>query len=282
MDFIRLNDGTRLPMVGFGTWDLRGETGRRAISDALDVGYRLIDTARTYGNEDIVGEAIRGSGIPRDEVLVTTKLCRPCTTREKAAAAIDDSLRKLGLDYVDIVLIHEPYPTSPEMFDAIVEAIDAGKVRSAGVSNFGDGLCRRVIDECGWTPVLDQVESHVYFPQLDLRDRLGPMGVAMQSWGPFTEGRRDIFSDPVLTEVAESHGRTVAQVALRYLVQNGIPVIPKSSKRERMAENIDVLDFDLSDSDMEAISALDGGRSLFGWYRRACRISIEGSRPEGR
>ena len=266
MEYVELNNGVMMPMVGFGTWDLRGESGRRAILDALDSGYRLIDTARMYGNEGIVGEAIRESSVPRDQVFVTTKIYQPCITRRKAAEAIDDSLRRMGLDYIDMVLVHEPYPTSSEMFGAIVDAVEEGKVRAVGVSNFDEDLCRRV-SECGTVPAVNQVESHVYFPQLSLRDLMMGMGTVMQSWGPFTEGRMDIFNDPVLKGIAEGCGRTVAQVALRYLVQNGIPVIPKSSRRERMEENLGVLDFELSASDMKEISKLDGGRSLFGWYR---------------
>lgn len=265
MGHITLNDGNRMPMVGFGTWNVRGESGLRIIMDALDVGYRLIDTARMYGKEEIVGEALRRSGIRRDEVFITTKLDSPCAGYGKTKDAISDSLRRLGTDRVDLLLIHEPYPDSAGMYRAMEEVVSEGTVGSIGVSNFTIEPIDRLLQNAGIAPAVDQVESHVYRPQLELKDGLSRRGITMQSWGPFTEGARDIFSEPVLVRIAEDHGRTSAQVALRYLVQNGIPVIPKSSKRGRMEENLDILDFSLSDAEMAAVEKLDGGVSMFGW-----------------
>ena len=265
MDHVTLNDGSRMPMIGFGTWNVRGEKGLRTVSEALDVGYRLIDTARMYGNEEIVGKAVRHSGIDRDDIFITTKLDGPCAGYDRARKAIDDSLRRLGTGRIDLLLIHEPYGDSAGMYRAMEEAVRDGKVVSIGVSNFTLARMDSLIPEPGIVPAVDQVESHVYRPQLDLRDELAARGTVMQSWGPFTEGQRDIFSEPVLVRIAEDHGRTSAQVALRYLVQNGIPVIPKSSRRGRMEENLNILDFSLSDAEMASIAELDGGVSLFGW-----------------
>lgn len=266
MDGIRISKGSVMPMVGFGTWDVRGEEGRKTISRALEVGYRLIDTARMYGNESIVGEAIRESGIPREEIFVTTKIDRPYSGYGTARDAIRDSLERLGTDYIDLYLIHEPYDDSAEIYMALEEAMDSGYVRNIGVSNFSMEKIDEIMVTATRTPAVNQVESNVYYPQLEFKAKLANRGVVMQSWSPFVEGRRDIFNDPVLRRIGASHGKTVAQVALRYLVQNGIPVIPKSSTEEHMRENLDIFDFSLDDSELAEIAGLDTGKSAFGWY----------------
>ena len=265
MEYLTLTGGVRMPMLGYGTWQLWGEAGKRSIREALEVGYRLLDTARMYENEDIVGQALRESGLAREEVFLTTKLCQTSAGYEAARRDIDASLRALGTDYVDLLLIHEPYEEAPAMYRALEEACRAGKARAIGLSNFSWAEYERLCAACEIAPAVDQVEAHVYLPRLALRRRLESCGARMQAWAPFTEGRRDIFAEPVLRAVGAAHGKTAAQAALRYLIQNGIAAIPKSSHRARMEENFAVFDFALTAEEMARIGQLDGGRSLFGW-----------------
>ena len=266
MEYVTLNNGLRMPAVGFGTWDVRGESGKQAIIQALELGYRLVDTAQMYENEDIVGKAVRDSGIPRKDIFITTKLYRPSAGYTKAKKGIERSLRALDVDYIDLLLIHEPYDNTAQMYDAFREAYEQGKVRAIGISNFNMEKYKDFIEYCGVIPAVDQVESHVYFPQLDLKDFLKSYGTVMQSWASFTEGRKNIFREPLLIEIGKQYGKTAGQVALRFLVQNGIPVIPKSVHTDRMRENLSVFDFNLTQADMERIAGLDKGKSLFGWY----------------
>lgn len=266
MEYVTLNNGVRMPMVGFGTWEIRGEAGERAILEALETGYRLLDTARMYENETIVGRAVRASGLPRREVFITTKLFAPSAGYQKAKEDIARSLEALQTDYIDLLLIHEPYEAAPEMYEALKEAGAAGMVRAVGISNFSAENYLRFLQGCGVVPAVDQVESHVYHPQLGLKRLLEENGTRMQAWAPFTEGRRNIFAEPALAEVGRRHGKTAAQTALRYLVENGIAVIPKTVRRERMRENLDIFDFCLTGEDRRRIAALDVGRSLFGWF----------------
>ena len=266
METFTLNNGVELPAVGFGTWDVRGEAGKRAILTALELGYRLIDTAQMYDNEDIVGRAVRESGLARREVFITTKLYRPSSSYQKAKAGIERSLQALQTDYIDLLLIHEPYECAPEMYEALQEACAAGTVRAIGISNFGAKEYDRFLQHCRIVPAVDQVESHVYYPQLELKERLARHGTQMQSWASFTEGRRDLFAEPLLRQTGAKYGKTAGQVALRYLTQNGIAVIPKSVHRERMEENLHSLDFTLEQEDLEQLDRLNEGRSLFGWY----------------
>lgn len=266
MEHITLNNGAPMPMVGLGTWQLRGPAGERAILDALELGYRLLDTARMYENEDIVGSAVKKSGLPRREVFITTKLFTPSAGYRKAKEDIARSLEALQTDYIDLLLIHEPYEAAPEMYLAMEKACAAGLVRAVGLSNFSGEEYLRFLKHCRVTPAVDQVESHVYHPQLALKKLLEEKGTRMQAWASFTEGRRNIFAEPVLAEAGRRHGKTAAQTALRYLVENGIPVLPKSAHRERLRENLDIFDFSLTDEERRAIAALDEGRSLFGWF----------------
>lgn len=266
METLTLNNGIQMPLVGFGTWDVRGETGKAAILTALELGYRLLDTAQMYDNEEIVGQAVRESELPRQEIFITTKLYRPSASYQKARAGIERSLQALQTDYLDLLLIHEPYENALEMYEALKEAFAAGTVRAIGISNFGQKEYDRFLQHCGVVPAVDQVESHVYFPQLELKERLARHGTQMQSWASFTEGRRNIFAEPLLNQIGAKYGKTAGQVALRYLTQNGIAVIPKSVHRERMAENLHSLDFTLTQDDLSQIGRLNEGRSLFGWY----------------
>lgn len=268
MDYLTLNNGIPMPVVGFGTWDVRGEKGKQCILDALELGYRLIDTAQMYDNEEIVGKAVRESGLPRQDVFLTTKLYRPSASYQKAKAGIERSLNELQTDYIDLLLIHEPYENALEMYEALKEAYQARKIRAIGVSNFDARKYQTFIGSCGVIPAVNQVESHVYYPQLTLKKLLDSHGTQMQSWASFTEGRKNIFAEPLLNQIGAEHGKSAAQVALRYLVQNGIAVIPKSVHKERMAQNLDIFDFSLTPDDMDAIGQLNQSRSLFGWYER--------------
>lgn len=266
METLTLNRHVQMPLVGFGTWDVRGNAGKKVILTALELGYRLIDTAQMYDNEEIVGQAVLESGLPRREVFLTTKLYRPSASYEKAKAGIEHSLNSLRTDYIDLLLIHEPYENALEMYQALEEAYGSGKVRAIGISNFGRREYDCFLEHCDIVPAVNQVESHVYFPQLELKEHLAQHGTQMQAWAPFTEGRRNLFVDPVLLRIGEKHGKTAGQVALRYLTQNGIGVIPKSVHRERMKENLHSLDFTLTQEELDQISRLDERRSLFGWY----------------
>lgn len=266
MEYLTLNNGVQMPMIGFGTWDVRGKQGKRSILEALEIGYRLIDTAQMYENEDIVGAAVKESGLARDEVFLTTKLYRPCASYQGAKAGIERSLNVLQTDYIDLFLIHEPYDNASEMYQALKEAHQTEKIRTIGISNFDATRYEAFVRSCDMLPAVNQVESHVYFPQLALKNLMDGYGTQMQSWGSFTEGRRNIFAEPLLTQIGAKYGKSSAQVALRFLVQNGIAVIPKSVHRQRMEQNIAVFDFQLMAEDIEQIRSLDGRKSLFGWY----------------
>lgn len=266
MEYFTLNNGVKLPAVGFGTWDVRGEAGKNAILTALELGYRLIDTAQMYDNETIVGKAVRESGLARRDIFITTKLYRPSSSYQKAKAGIEKSLQALQTNYIDLLLIHEPYEDALEMYDALKEAYEVGKIRAIGISNFDERKYQTFIRSCDIIPAVNQVESHVYYPQLTLKKLLETHGTRMQSWASFTEGRRNIFAEPLLNQIGAKYGKTAGQVALRYLTQNGIAVIPKSVHRDRMEQNLHSLDFTLSKEDMEQLASLNEGRSLFGWY----------------
>lgn len=266
MEYTKLNNGLLLPMVGFGTWDVRGDKGKATILQALECGYRLIDTATMYDNEEIVGEAVKESALPREQLFITSKIYRPDTSYKLAKESIERSLNKLKTPYLDLILIHEPYKSSEMMYEAMIEAYNKGIVKAIGVSNFSKDFYLNFIKDAGVIPAVNQVESHVYYPQLTLKDCLHSHGTLMQSWASFTEGRKDIFNEPLLVEIAQKHHKSSAQIALRYLIQNGIAVIPKSSTVVRMKENLDVLDFVLDESDLKKLASLDTGKSLFNWY----------------
>jgi diketogulonate reductase-like aldo/keto reductase len=258
VDRYQLADGTSLPRVGFGTYPLRGEEGTQAVLSALEVGYRLLDTAVNYGNEAEVGEALRRSGLPRDEVVVTTKLPGRHHAYADALASVQGSLERLGLEQVDLVLIHWPNPSRglyAEAWRALVEARERGWVRSIGVSNFTPAHLDRVEEEVGVVPVLNQVELHPRFPQEALRAEHARRGVLTQSWSPLGKRRAPFEEQPVHT-AAEAHGVTPAQVVLRWHLELGCLPVPKSATPERQRENLDVLGFALTPEEVAAISGL--------------------------
>ena len=263
MEFVTLNNGVKMPILGYGVYQVSAEECERCVLDAINVGYRSIDTAQAYGNEEGVGSAVKKSGVPRGELFLTTKIWITNGGFEKAAASIDESLRKLGMDYVDLMLIHQPFNDYYGTYRAMEAAYKAGKIRAIGVSNFYPD---RLVDLCNFveiTPAVNQVETHVFQQQKTAHEYMKKYGVQHESWGPFAEGKKDFFANPVLNEIGGKYGKTAAQTALRFLIQSGVVVIPKSTRRERMLENFSVFDFALTDEDMAEIKALDEGESLF-------------------
>lgn len=263
MEYVTLNNGVRMPKLGYGVYQVSPDECERCVSDALAAGYRSVDTAQAYYNEEGVGAAVRKSGIARSELFLTTKVWISNAGETKAAASIDASLKKLGTDYIDLLLIHQPFGDYYGTYRAMEKAYRDGKVRAIGVSNFYPD---RLIDLCSFAevkPAVNQVETHVFCQQKKAREVMKRHGVQIESWGPFAEGKNGLFTNPVLQEIAAAHGKSVAQVSLRFLLQNDVVVIPKSVKKERMAENLDVFGFSLDAAEMERISALDTGSSLF-------------------
>ena len=263
MEYVTLTGGVKMPKLGYGVYQVSPDECERCVSDALAVGYRSVDTAQAYYNEEGVGRAVKKSGIPRSELFLTTKVWISNAGEKKAAASIDESLKKLDTDYIDLLLIHQPFGDYYGTYRAMEQAVKAGKVRAIGVSNFYPDRLIDLYNFCEIKPAVNQVETHVFFQQKKAHEVMKKLGVQHESWGPFAEGKNGLFTNPVLKEIAAQKGKSVAQVALRYLMQSDVVVIPKSVKKERMAENLAVFDFTLSDADMAAVSALDTNASLF-------------------
>ena len=263
MEYKTLNNGVKMPMLGYGVYQVAPEECERCVLDALSVGYRAVDTAQAYGNEEGVGSALKKSGVLRSEVFLTTKVWITNAGEEKAARSIDESLRKLGTDYVDLLLIHQPFGDYYGTYRAMEKAYKAGKARAIGVSNFYPDRFIDLANFCEVTPAVNQVETHVFQQQKVARGVAEKYGTLIQSWGPFAEGKNGIFTNETLVKIGKKYGKTAAQTALRFLLQSGVAIIPKSTHKERMAENLDVLNFSLSEEDMREISALDTGKSLF-------------------
>ncbi|MFJ1735238.1 aldo/keto reductase [Streptomyces sp. NPDC088254] len=264
MRSVTLGDGVEMPILGFGVYQIPPERTEQAVTDALAAGYRSIDTAAAYQNEEAVGRAVRRSGVPREELFVTTKLwIQDAPAEENARRAFSVSLDKLGLDHVDLYLIHQPYGDVYGEWRALEEIHREGRARAIGVSNFYPDRLVDLIDNNEIPPAVDQVETHPFFQRTADQELMRERGVRIESWGPFAEGRNDLFTHPVLSGIAGEHRRSVAQVVLRWLVQREVVVIPKSVRPERMRENIDVFDFELTDEQMASIAALDTGVSQF-------------------
>lgn len=264
MDYITLNNGIKMPQLGFGVFQIPdGKDTEQAVSDALEVGYRSIDTAAAYFNEEAVGRAIAQSGIPRDEVFITTKLWVSDVSYEGAKRGFETSLKKLGVDYIDLYLIHQPINDIFGAWRAMEELYEQGVIRAIGVANFYPDMLANLIAFSKVEPAVNQVEANVYFQQWEEQKYMESKGVAMEGWAPFAEGKNDLFHNEALETIAKAHGKTVAQVVLRWLLQRGIICIPKSVKKERMEQNFDVFDFTLTDEDMQLIKTLDTGKSQF-------------------
>lgn len=262
MEYTVLNNGVRMPLEGFGVFQV-SDLGQceQAVIDAIASGYRLIDTAAAYMNEEAVGAAIRKSNVPREELFITSKLWVQDATYEGAKQAIDTSLAKLGLDYLDLYLIHQPMKDYLGAYRAMEEAYREGKLRAIGVCNFYPNRLCDFCESVEIIPAVNQVELHPFFQQEDALQLMHEYGVQPQAWGPFAEGKHGIFTHPLLSEIGEKYGKSAAQVALRWNVQRGVVVIPKSVHKERMEQNIDIWDFMLSEEDMKRIAKLDLGHS---------------------
>lgn len=264
MDYVTLNNGVQMPVLGYGVYQIADlDECERCVLDAIEVGYRSIDTAQAYYNEEAVGRAVKKSGLPREEFFVTTKIWISNGGYERAAASIEESLRKLQMDYIDLLLIHQPFNDYYGTYRAMQEAYRAGKLGSIGVSNFYPD---RLIDFCNFVdvvPAVNQVETHVFQQQKKAHEIMEKYNVQHESWGPFAEGRKDFFSNEVLNEIGKKYGKSASQVALRFLIQNDVVVIPKTVHKERMEQNFNVFDFRLTESDLQLISALDEEQSVF-------------------
>ncbi|MDO5294207.1 MAG: aldo/keto reductase [bacterium] len=263
MDTVILNNGVKMPLVGLGTWNLRGDECVETVANAISLGYHLIDTAQMYDNETEVGKGIVKSAIPRNELFVTTKIYRISGSYEKARKAIDTSLQRLGLDYIDLMLLHEPYKQGPQMYRALEEALQEGKVRAIGISNYDERWYTDFIKQVDIVPTVNQLEAHVYFQKWNFQKQLETSCTKLQAWAPLAQGIDHVADHPVLKEIGREHNKSAAQVALRFLVERGISVIPKSRHSSRLAENLNILDFSLSDSEMETIKTLDRDDTLF-------------------
>lgn len=263
MKKITLSNGVEMPIEGYGVYQVDPAECERCVSDALKVGYRMIDTAQAYHNEEGVGAAIAKSGIPREELFLVSKIWISNYGYEKAKASIDESLRKLGTDYLDLMLLHQPFCDRYGAYRALEEAYKEGKLRSIGVSNFYPDHFIDLACNVEIRPMVNQVETHVFDQQIAAQKYMEEYGCKIMSWGPLAEGRNNFFTNPKLEEIGKQYGKTVAQVALRWLVQRGVVIIPKSVHIERMEQNLDIFDFTLSDKDMAEIALLDTGKSLF-------------------
>ena len=264
MEYVTLNNGVKMPKLGFGVYQIRDAAQcEQAVLDAISVGYRLIDTAASYGNEEAVGKAIKACGIPREELFITTKLWISDTSYEGAKRGFQKSMERLGLDYLDLYLIHQPLNDYYGAWRAMEELYREGKVRAIGVCSFYPDRLADLIAFNEVAPAVNQVEANVFFQQQESQKFMESKGVTMEGWAPFAEGKNDLFSNETLRAIGEKYEKSIAQVVLRWLLQRGVVCIPKSVKKERMEENYQVFDFSLSEEDMAAIAALDTGKSCF-------------------
>lgn len=263
MEYAELNNGVKMPMLGYGVYQTPPEETERCVLDAVSVGYRSIDTAQAYGNEEGVGNALAKSGLPREEFFLTTKVWISNAGYERAKASIEESLQKLRTSYLDLLLIHQPFGDYYGTYRAMEKAYKAGKVRAIGVSNFYPDRLIDLYHFAEIKPAVNQIETHVFQQQETARKYLKGRGVQIESWGPFAEGKNNFFQNPVLVETGKKYGKTAAQTALRFLIQSGVVAIPKSTHRERMEENFQIFDFALNEEEMQKIRALDTGESLF-------------------
>lgn len=264
METVTLNNGVKMPKAGFGVFQVKDqEECTRSVLDAIDAGYRLIDTAQSYGNEEAVGKAIAQTSVPREELFLTTKVWISNYGYEKAKQSVLDSLEKMGLDYIDLVLLHQPFKDYYGAYRALEDLYKEGKIRAIGVSNFYPD---RLVDLCldaEIVPAVNQIEVNVFHQQIEAQKWNEKYGVQVEAWAPFAEGRNNMFSNPVLQEIGDQYHKSIAQVILRWLIQRNIVPLAKSVKKERMEQNFDIFDFELSGEDMKKIEALDEKTSSF-------------------
>jgi len=279
---VKLNNGIRMPLLGFGVFQVSDpKECERAVSDALRVGYRLIDTAASYGNEEAVGNAIKRSGVAREELFITTKLWLADAGYDKARRAFDRSMQRLQLDTLDLYLIHQPIGDVFGAWRAMQELYREGRIRAIGVSNFHPDRVMDLLMHNEIPPAVDQIETHPFHQQVETQKFLQENNVQIESWGPFAEGKNDIFKNALLRSIGDKHGKSVAQVIVRWLTQRGVVAIPKSVRPERMAENFNVFDFELTPEEMRSITTLDTGASLFFDHRNPAMVKwlSEAQRP---
>ena len=260
---LALNNGVRMPVLGFGTNTLRGPVCVQSVSDAISVGYRLIDTARIYGNEASVGEGIAQSGVGREELFVTSKLWVDDSGYESTKTAFAATLSMLGLEYLDLYLIHRPRGDVKGSWKAMEELYREGKIKAIGLSNFDQAQIEALMGYATIKPAINQIENHVFFQQHEAQAYLKQADIQMQGWSPFAAGRNRIFENPVLADIGKKHGKTIAQVCLRWHYQRGIIAIPRSTQKTHMAENLDIFDFELDTADMQIIATLDLNTTQF-------------------
>ena len=261
---VRLNNGVEMPILGFGVYQVPAEQTEAVVATALEVGYRHFDTAASYGNEEAVGRALASSGVPRDELFVTTKLwIQSLPAEPNTRAALGKSLERLGLDHVDLYLIHQPLGDYYAEWRAMEKAHSEGLARAIGVSNFYPDRLVDLVEHNEVTPAVNQIETHPFFQRHADQEILRELGIQMEAWGGFAEGRNNLFADPTLTAIGEAHGKSVGQVVLRWLTQRDVVTIPKSVRRDRMEENMEVFDFTLTEDDMTMIATMDNEASLF-------------------
>ena len=278
---VTLNNGVEMPILGFGVFQIPAEQTEEAVTGALAAGYRHLDTAASYGNEEAVGRAIKSSGIPREELFVTTKLWIQARPGEEAVKrAFDASLQRLELGYLDLYLIHQPLGDYYTAWRAMQDLHRDGLIKAIGVANFYPDRLVDLIEHNEITPAVNQIETHPFFQRHADQQLMRERGVQIESWGPFAEGKNNLFSDPALTAIGDAHGKSVAQVVLRWLTQREVVVIPKSVRPERMTENLDIFDFQLTGDEMSQIATLDTGASLFFDHRDPAMVSWLNSRAE--
>ena len=264
MENVKLSNGVKMPILGFGVYQVDDlKECERVVSEAIEVGYRSIDTAQAYGNEEAVGNAIKKSGIDRKEFFITTKVWISNAGYEKAKASIDESLRKLQTNYIDLLLIHQPFGDYYGTYRAMEEYYKPGKLRAIGVSNFYPDRFVDIVNFVEIKPMVNQVETHVFNQQIIPQEIMKEYGTQIESWGPFAEGKNNLFTNETLVEVGKKYNKTAAQVALRYLIQRDVVIIPNTVRKERMIQNFDVFNFELSEEDMKEILKLDKKESLF-------------------
>jgi 2,5-diketo-D-gluconate reductase A len=282
MQTVTLNTGVAMPIIGFGVFQIPDDQTQAAVEAALEAGYRHLDTAASYGNEEAVGAAIKASGLAREELFVTTKLwiqhAPTGSVEDDTKRAFDNSLRRLGLDQLDLYLIHQPLGDYYSEWRAMQELHQEGRIAAIGVANFHPDRLVDLIDHNQITPAVNQIETHPFHQRATDQELMRERGVQIESWGPFAEGRNNLFTDPVLGAIAEAHGKSVAQVVLRWLVQREVVVIPKSVRPDRMAQNLDIFDFTLTEDQMGQITTLDTGASLFFDHRDPAMVSWLGGR----
>lgn len=282
MQTVTLNNGVTMPIIGFGVFQIPEDETQSAVEAALAAGYRHLDTAAAYGNEEAVGAAIAASGIARDELFVTTKLwiqhAPTGSVEDDTLRAFDASLRRLGLDHLDLYLIHQPLGDYYSEWRAMQKLHTEGRARAIGVSNFHPDRLVDLIEHNEITPAVNQIETHPFHQRVADQELMAERGVQIESWGPFAEGRNNLFTDAVLSAIGEAHGKSVAQIVLRWLVQRDVVVIPKSVRPDRMAQNLDIFDFALTDDQLKQIATLDTGESLFFDHRDPAMVSALGGR----